>query len=72
LRSKMFLNMMTRPNIRASEYKRGLKGLTDDILAKAKADGVTIEIVRTRPSTFFSIFFSIKFIFNADKYLITI
>ena len=42
LRSKMFLNMMTRPNIRASEYKRGLRGLTDDILAKAKADGVTI------------------------------
>ena len=42
LRSKLFLQLMTRPNIRATELKRGIKALTDDILAKAKADGVTI------------------------------
>ena len=40
LRSKGFLMLITRPNIRASELKSGIRALTDDILAKAKADGV--------------------------------
>jgi hypothetical protein len=42
LRSKLFLNLMTRPNIRASELKSGIKALSDDILAKAQADGVKL------------------------------
>jgi hypothetical protein len=42
LRSKGFLMLMTRPNIRASELKSGIRALTDDIMAKAKADGLNI------------------------------
>ena len=42
LRSKRFLMLMTRPNIRASELKSGIRALTDDIMAKAKADGLNI------------------------------
>ena len=42
LRSKPFLNLVTRPNIRAGELKKGIKALSDDIIAKAKADGVNV------------------------------
>tara|TARA_R110002051_G_scaffold16423_2_gene49615 strand:- start:1232 stop:4651 length:3420 start_codon:yes stop_codon:yes gene_type:complete len=42
LRSRRFLNLMTRPNIKASDYKAGVKALTDDIISKAKADGANI------------------------------
>ena len=42
LRNPTFLKLMTRPNIRASELKNGIRALTDDIMAKARADGLTI------------------------------
>ena len=42
LRSKTFLKLMTSPNIRASQLKAGIKALTDDILSKARADGINI------------------------------
>ena len=42
LRSKPFLNMVTKPNIRAGELKAGIKGLSENIMAQAKADGVNI------------------------------
>ena len=42
LRSKTFLNMVTKPNIRAGELKAGIKGLSESIMAQAKADGVNI------------------------------
>ena len=42
LRSKPFLNLVTRPNIRAGELKAGIKGLSESIMAQAKADGVNI------------------------------
>ena len=42
LRNKLFLNLLTRPNIRAGELKKGIKALADDLMAKAKADGVTL------------------------------
>ena len=42
LRNPTFLNLMTRPNIRASELRQGIKSLSDDIMSKAKADGVDI------------------------------
>ena len=42
LRNKTFLNLLTRPNIRAGELKKGIRALADDLMAKAKADGVTL------------------------------
>jgi hypothetical protein len=42
LRNKRFLNLLTRPNIRAGELKKGIRALADDLMAKAKADGVTL------------------------------
>ena len=42
LRSKPFLNLVTRPNIRAGELKAGIKGLSESIMTQAKADGVNI------------------------------
>jgi hypothetical protein len=42
MRQKWFLKMLTRPNIRAKDLKEGIRGLTDDIMSKAKADGLTI------------------------------
>ena len=42
LRNKTFLNLLTRPNIRAADLKQGIKALADDLMAKAKADGVTL------------------------------
>ena len=42
LRQKWFLSLLTRPNIRAGELKKGIKALADDLMAKAKADGVTL------------------------------
>tara|TARA_R100001377_G_scaffold83752_2_gene65846 strand:- start:15 stop:3428 length:3414 start_codon:yes stop_codon:yes gene_type:complete len=50
LRNPMFLKLMTRPNIRASELKAGIRALTDDIMAKAKADGVNITRKQARDS----------------------
>lgn len=42
LRNKTFLNLLTRPNIRAGELKKGIRALADDLMAKARADGVTL------------------------------
>ena len=42
LRNPTFLKLITRPNIRASELRQGIKSLSDDIMSKAKADGVDI------------------------------
>ncbi len=42
LRSKRFLKLMTSPSIRATDLKAGIRALTDDILAKARADGVNL------------------------------
>ena len=42
LRSKPFLRTLTRPSIRASELKAGIKALSDDIMTKARADGLNI------------------------------
>ena len=42
LRSKTFLNLVTKPNIRAGELKAGIRGLSENIMAQAKADGVNI------------------------------
>jgi hypothetical protein len=42
LRSELFLNLVTRPNIRAGELKAGIRGLSENIMAQAKADGVNI------------------------------
>ena len=42
LRNALFLKAMTRPTIRASELQSGIRALSDDILAKARADGVSM------------------------------
>lgn len=42
LRSKPFLKLMTSPSIRATDLKAGIRALTDDILAKARADGISL------------------------------
>ena len=42
LRSRAFLQLMTSPNIRATELKAGIKALADDIFSKARADGINI------------------------------
>ncbi len=42
LRSELFLNLVTRPNIRAGELKAGIRGLSESIMAQARADGVNI------------------------------
>jgi hypothetical protein len=42
LRQKWFLSLLTRPNIRAGELRKGIRALADDLMAKAKADGVTL------------------------------
>ena len=42
LRSKTFLNLLTRPNIRAGELRKGIRALADDLMTKARADGVKL------------------------------
>tara|TARA_R110002074_G_scaffold46322_2_gene119290 strand:- start:5876 stop:9340 length:3465 start_codon:yes stop_codon:yes gene_type:complete len=42
LRQKWFLNLLTKPNIRAGELRKGIRALADDLMAKARADGVKL------------------------------